>query len=157
MRALIAHGLRLVLGLVLVLAVLGVVWRGGLDFIRDAGADLGVFFPRYGSPPWGVEHNMAAREGVLVVDGGCVWMEHEGRRTLPLWPPWTTPVANGERMEIRSRDGDLLAIEGEWFHTAGGGRSLEHAEDLIGRAIPLRCRADSYWVVAPEAQPGRLP
>lgn len=143
-----------VLGLALGFALAGVaavslvssLGRGGLDVIRDPGADLGVYFPRSAGPidqPW----MAAAFESVLVRSGGCLWMENDGVRRLPIWPPRSLPESVDGRIQIRSHNGTLMAIEGEWFH-GGGGERYEPGDVPTGQ-VPEPCRSEIYWIMSP--------
>ena len=106
-----------------------------------------VYLPTY-RPMEGVP--AAEIVGRLVLEGGCLWIEHEGGRALPLWPA-------GSRLE---RENDTLAVVnsggaraevGTVVAGGGGEYGPEHYEfvvGLIGEAIPPACRGDGYyWLV----------
>lgn len=65
--------------------------------------------------------------GRLVIDDGCLWLEHEEDRVLPLW-------LSGSRVE-----------------QDGGGYGPQHYDfvvELIGEEVPPACRGDGhYWLV----------
>lgn len=67
--------------------------RGGVDSLRDPGADLGVFFPRM--PPASVMPQ-ALLEGALAIRDGCLWIDAApGESYLALWPAGSYPVKTG--------------------------------------------------------------
>lgn len=128
------------------LALISAFSRGGLDVVRDPGADLGIYFPRSGGPIEGA-WMAAAFEAVLVREGGCLWMKNGDARHLAIWPPYSTPELADGRIRVRSHEGRVIAIEGEWFHGGGGERASPG--DVPGGQVPEPCRSALYWIVSP--------
>lgn len=136
----------IVLGAVGAIAALSTAWRGGLDIVRDPGADIGVYFPRSAGPIEGA-WMAAAFEAILVRSDGCLWMENDGMRRLPIWPPYTRPELVDGLIQVRSHDGGVIAIEGGWFRGGGGERDVPG--DVPTGQVPEPCRSEIYWIMSP--------
>jgi hypothetical protein len=50
--------------------------------------------------------------------------------------------------------GATIVAIGQTVRFAGGERSREHAEDLIGGQIPETCRTNAYWQLDPVSYNG---
>lgn len=120
--------------------------RGGLDSLRDPGADVGVFFPQM--PP-ASEIPLALLEGALAVRDGCLWIDAaSGESYLALWPAGSYPVKSGNVIEVRASDGTRHAAVGSVVVATGGElRDSDHVSQLIGRDPPEACQTGMYWRV----------
>lgn len=134
------------LGVAMLTVAVLVGCRGGLDSLRDPGADLDIFFPRM--PPANAIP-AALLAGTLVLRDGCLWIETEPRQSyLALWPAGSYPVKSGNIVEVRASDGTRLAAVGAVVVATGGElRDLDHVSQLIGRDPPEACQAGMYWRV----------
>jgi hypothetical protein len=130
------------------LAVVGSACQGGLDFIRDPGADYGIFFPRYGGS---LGAPGAELRGRLLLKGACLLIESSSNSDLylALWPPGSRPRSAADSMEIRTADGTLIGTVDDAI-SVGGGEIPDEDEvrRVIGRQPPSDCRTGKYWAVA---------
>lgn len=129
-------------------AVLSWGCRGGLDTLRDPGADLGIFFPRWGCLL--CDRPLGAIVGTVVLEDGCLWIvpDHAQWRLLAIWPAGSTPQRSDGTIDIRDAKGERLASAGERL-TFGGGERIDPADiaSLIGREPPPPCRGSRAWMV----------
>lgn len=89
--------------------------------------------------------------GRLVLDDGCLWIEHEEGRALPLWPPNSRVDREGDTLVVINSGGaraevgtDVVGGGGEY----GGPEHYDFVVELIGEEIPPACRGEGYyWLV----------
>jgi hypothetical protein len=102
----------------------------------------GVYFPRL-RPFQSVPTALAT--GVIVVEGGCIWLAHpaSGDRHLVLWPAGASLTTDATGFVIRSdgitvRPGDPVEL--------GGGEYTDQAwvREQVGE-IPAACQSEAYW------------
>ena len=107
-----------------------------------------IFFPRHdvsGALP------DALLSGTLVHDDGCLLVESDGLRWLPVWPADFEPGVINLHPVVLAPDRTLLVETGEGLILSGAGH--EGAEqyaavvDLIGQDVPEPCRVGRYWLV----------
>lgn len=134
-----------------VLTVLVLSCRGGVDSLRDPGTDVGIFFPRHSG---GTPGNLAPAEGRLEVTNNCLWIITPSGPLLPIWPPGSKPEQADGALRVADATGRTMAVVGRVIRVVGGERSLRDAADLIGREPPVPCRAGTFYVVrAVESSP----
>lgn len=88
--------------------------------------------------------------GRLVLDNGCLWLEHAEGRALPLWPANSRVEREGDTLVVVNSAGaraevgtDVLGGGGEY-----GPELYDFVVELIGQEIPPACRGDGYyWLV----------
>jgi hypothetical protein len=81
--------------------------------------------------------------GTLTVRNGCVQIVSPDAERLLLWPASFT----FERGRVLDESGDAIS-PGDRVRLGGGELGLEEAESLIDQTIPVRCRAEGYWLVS---------
>jgi hypothetical protein len=120
-------------------------------------APEGVFLPRldHANDVWPT----ALIDGTLVEVSGCVFIDAEYEPAPPMhvlliWPNGTTADRAPDGALRVMLDGEVVGHIGDCVELGGGmvGDSrtdVDHAESLIGTAIPARCRAeDGYWLTS---------
>ena len=111
-----------------------------------------VFFPTWTAN----ERPTAIVAGVLIERDACLFLRSDGHEALALWEEGYA-YADGALLDS---SGWRIARVGQSLHGGGGyGSDWEHAEEIIGTSIPLRCRpaGSEPWVLVYEAQPGPPP
>ena len=87
-------------------------------------------------------------EGVLIEDGGCLWLESDGERMLVLWPRGSSVTSTIDGLAVRF-EGATIPV-GTRMRAGGGQYEQEHqpfVHDLIGEPVPDACRAAGlYWL-----------
>jgi len=88
--------------------------------------------------------------GRLILDNGCLWLEHAEGRALPLWPANSRVEREGDTLVVVNSGGARAEV-GTDVLGGGGEYSPEHYDfvvELIGEEIPPACRGDGYyWLV----------
>jgi hypothetical protein len=115
-----------------------------------------VFFPK-----WTRATNMyllALAAGTLVERQGCIFLApdepYQGHLMLLIWPNHASLArADDGNLEILF-DGHPYGEIGDHIELGGGNlaesrNDVANVEQVIGTAIPDRCRAESYWSAAP--------
>ncbi len=127
---------------------LGIVWMLSAcgNGLAIGGGPSDYFFPTW---PYSAGDAVpaAALKGHMVERNGCLfWDAGEQGEYLHLWPSQFT-LSGTDSPIVTSDRGDELHV-GDVATLAGGERSRESAEELIGGDIPERCTTDGYWLVA---------
>lgn len=89
--------------------------------------------------------------GRLVEEDGCLWIDHDDGRMLPLWPPGSRIERDGTSLVVVN-SGGARAVVGTEVYAGGGQYGDPERYDLvveaIGEEVPSGCRGnDSYWLV----------
>ena len=88
--------------------------------------------------------------GRLVLDDGCLWLQIERGRALPLWPASSRVERDGDALVVVNSGGARAEV-GTDVVGGGGGYGPEEYDfvvELIGEEIPPACRGDGhYWLV----------
>lgn len=90
----------------------------------------------------------ALLHGMLIEEGGCLWIEADGIRWLVLWPDGTYATVEDDQLVVYN--GGERAVVGTRV-SAGGGEYGPQDEafvsDLIGEVLPTACRRTGlYWL-----------
>jgi hypothetical protein len=91
---------------------------------------------------------LAVVGGRLVLDDGCLWLEHEEGRVLPLWPRGSRVEQDGDTLVVVQHGGRARAEVGTDVLGGGGGYGPEEYDfvvELIGEEIPPACRGDDHY------------
>ncbi|MGH2578508.1 MAG: hypothetical protein ACRDG9_12290 [Actinomycetota bacterium] len=98
----------------------------------------------------------ALTEGSLVQRDPCLFLEAEdGSTSLIIWPyGWSISATTEGSTAVVDEDGRVVHRVGEEIELGGGfvsenRDSTGFPEELIGRPIPDRCKADGYWLASP--------
>ena len=88
-------------------------------------------------PTWSAEGDVPAGEGegVLAETDGCLYVEANGQRTLPIWEEGR----GFADATLLGSDGEPIAEVGELIHGGGYYSDRAHIEDLADERIPDRC------------------
>lgn len=88
--------------------------------------------------------------GHLVLDDGCLWLEHAEGRALPLWPANSRVEREGDTLVVINGAGARAEV-GTNVLGGGGEYGTEHYDfvvELIGQEVPPACRGNGYyWLV----------
>lgn len=86
----------------------------------------------------------AATEGLLVAEGGCLYLDDGVARLLPIWP--TGYWLDGATLKQGSQE---IAKIGVRVRLAGGSyQQLADFADLLVTPLPASCSGNGYWLVA---------
>ncbi len=88
--------------------------------------------------------------GRLVLDDGCLWLEHQEGRVLPLWPSGSRLEQVGDTVVVVQHGGRARAEVGTDVVGGGGGYGPEHYDfvvEMIGEEIPPACRGEDYYAL----------
>lgn len=112
-----------------------------------ASAATEVYLPIYG-PLDSVPE--ALLTGRLVEDDGCLWIENDDGRALPMWPSGSRIERDGTSLAVVNTGG-ARAVVGTQVVAGGGGygpAQYDFVLELIGEQVPDACRGeDSYLLV----------
>jgi hypothetical protein len=91
----------------------------------------------------------ASAEGVLEIKDGCLWLEQEGGRYLPIWPRGTSLHDSSTGLILVTADRATTVIVGTNRVALGGGEAPSRAsvEGSIGQTIPDQCATAPFWSV----------
>jgi hypothetical protein len=103
-----------------------------------------VFFPSWGSAE-GKDLPLAGVYGVLTERDGCLFLGAPEGAVLPLWEG-SYSYRDGSLLDSSGR---TVVRVGESLHGTGGyGSDWKWAEEIVGEAIPDRCRPDGAEPIA---------
>lgn len=88
--------------------------------------------------------------GRLILDDGCLWLEHQEGRALPLWPSGSSLEQAGDTLIVVQHGGRARAEVGTDVLGGGGGYGPEHYDfvvELIGEEIPPACRGEDHYAL----------
>ncbi len=117
---------------------------GLMSACEDQSESPKYFFPTWPQsaeeegPPGDLRGQLVARDGCLFWDAG------EQGKYLVLWPS-TFTLSGTDPPVVTSETGQELHV-GELATLGGGERSWRSAQEMIGVAIPDRCRTSGYWL-----------
>lgn len=106
-----------------------------------------VFLPTY--PPMDILPE-AQIGGRLVLDDGCLWLEHQEGRTLALWPSDARLEEAGDTVVVVQHAGRARAEVGTDVIGGGGGYGPENYDfvvELIGEQVPPACRGEDHYAL----------
>jgi hypothetical protein len=136
-----------------VFSVVAVLVLPGCADASGVGAGPDIFFPTWSRE--GQPEPVAGTSGRLVVQNGCLFLEHAsegGTFSLPLWPDsWN--LEGTDPISVVADDGSSLLV-GETVSLGGGAWPAEAVEELIGESVPERCEPSSDYWLATEVIPG---